>query len=306
MTDVVSGFASLFEGRLDVLGAETGMCVRVMHPTYSSYLDAIELHLFGDTPIGTYPMRETTDSAGTEWFVKWGCVDFDLGYEVSIVHAMNLELILGTFGIKAWVEISRSKGVHCWVFASEWVPAAKMRFGLLGACQTVAAPTTEINPKNHILGDGKVGNYVRLPYPRGWEQTHRRVMVDTTRNDTIPLDTFVDVALEFRTNLAEIEALQELYEPPPKPKPPKVKYVHEPSRTYGIRGLSRHILVNGPKEGGDRSSALYALAQSLHRDGLTFDDALKVVYEADASWGKHIERGDPEYLDRMCQKVWGL
>lgn len=299
--EVVAGFADLFEGRLDVLGAESGMCVRVPFPSHSTYVQAIEDHLNGDTAIGTYPMVQREDG----WYVRWGCVDFDIGDQASLIHAMNLELLLESFGIRMWIEISRSKGVHCWVFASEWIPASKMRFGLIGACQTVNAPTTEINPKNHTLSDGKVGNYVRLPYPYGWEGTRRRMMVNATTNQPFSLERFVENALESRASADDIEALQGLYTPPPKPKPAKIRHINDPTHSHGVRGLSRHILVNGPKEGGDRSSALYALAQSLHRDGVGYDEALKVVYEADSRWGKHIERGDPEYLDRMCQKVWG-
>lgn len=304
--DTVDAFAYLFQGRLDAYGTEQGGCDRNTSGDWDAYRTRVIEHLYGDTPMGVYPMVLEHD----EFRVSWGCVDFDEGDEVSWIHSRNLHTALSTFGIQGWIERSRSKGFHVWVFCDDWVPASTMREALLGACQIVGAPTKEINPKQtelRISDDGslQLGNYVRLPYPHGYENGERRCVVDLD-GSMIGLDRFCDTALDSTVVAADLEPLVAVYEPPAKPKPAVVPYISEPATMRsGMKALSRHILNNGPKEGGDRSSTLYALAQSLHRDGLTYSEAIDVIYDADRRWGKHIERGDPEYLDRMCAKVWG-
>ena len=138
--EMVEAFGFLFRGRLDVYGTEEGGADRDDTESYST---RIQNHLLGVRPMGVYPM---VDHPNDGWVVTWGCVDFDEGDLPSWVHAVNLQAVLHTFGITAWIERSRSKGYHVWVFLKGWTEAALVRRALLAACQIVDAPTKEINP----------------------------------------------------------------------------------------------------------------------------------------------------------------
>jgi hypothetical protein len=294
-------FAELFEGRLDAFGTEQGGCVYSASEDWDEYVRRIDEHLWGVEPMGVYPMVEGEDDC----YVKWGCVDFDEGDEVSFIYAQNLRTVLAQFGIDAWLERSRSKGWHVWVFSSEWVPAYVMRRALLGATDTARAPIKEINPKQEQASKKGVGNYVRLPYPCFWENTLRRCVIDMETREPLEMAEFTLLAHARRCNRELLEKVMGLWTPPAKPKPAPVRHITEPVNTKRMGSLSFHVLRNGPKDDSDRSSALWTLANSLHKDGLNYSEALDVIYEADRRWGKFIERGDEVYLDAMCDKLWG-
>lgn len=304
-------FARLFEGRTDAYGAEEGRAELAYGVVYE---DRIREHLTGQRPMGVYPLRYT-DSDG--WIVNWGCVDFDEGEEASWVYANNLNQVLTHLGVQSWIERSRSKGYHVWVFSSETVPAHVMRRGLLGATQIAKAPTKEINPKAEGFwmprtseaqplepDTTKIGNYVRLPYPCGYGD--RRVMCTPITGDTISFEDFVDNAWEHRTNRSALAALVPLYRAPEKPKP---KIVHVSSGNTGpalsrLGGLSYTIFQNGPLEGMDRSGTLWKLANHMYKDGLTCEEARELLYDADDRWGKYIARGTEEELEKILSRLW--
>ena len=313
MPDIVSTFVELFRGRHDAIGTEAGGCLRLQDVTADTM---IARHLQGQAhPIGIYPLVYTAE-VGAEWVVRWGCVDFDLGEEESLAHAWNVATVLEVAaGIKGWVERSRSKGYHLWVFAQEWVPAALMRRALIGACETVDAPTKEVNPKQESLKDpSQLGNYVRLPYPgmlgKTPQRDDRRVMLDVA-GDPYPVGEFVAEAHFKRATTEQLEQLAiSLYIPPPPP-PPKLQRP-APSRLEGdavqrMSPLARKIYDEGPLEGKGRGHTLYKLACLLAEDGRhTPEEALELLYDADTRWGKFVERGDADVrIPAIVEKVFG-
>jgi hypothetical protein len=342
--DLVAQFAILFEGRKDAYGTEEGGCWRPeLLDSHGQYHMIIDGHLSGNTPSGVYPLVLRTtivpDPEGLgssanwdgepvravdRWSVKWGCVDFDEGDEESWVHAVNLANALDKFDITGWIERSRSKGYHVWVFAEGWVDATLMREALLAACQVVDAPTREINPKQTSLeGDG-VGNYVRLPYP-GWladpgayDRDSRRTMVSPVADDyggTWPLqkqmDDFLKDAMRTRCTSDQLKQLADLYVEP-KAAPRRLEYRPTAATFTDLHDRMSsecwHIYQNGPYEPGvHRSETLVRLAAKLHREGKhTFSEIVQIVTEADARWGKYYNRpnGD-ELIRRLVQGVTG-
>jgi hypothetical protein len=310
-------FCDLFRGRLDAFGGETGLCVRPSVPSETAWRDAARQHIWGNTPCGVYPMVRT--EAG-DHAVRWGCVDFDEGDSKSWAYALNLYRVLGELGVTGWIERSRSKGYHVWVFASDWVNAASMRRALLGATQIAGAPLKEINPKSEQLGfdaDGneKIGNYVRLPYP-GWgdgdEMPVRRVVLTST-GVKLGLERFVEDALALRTTAHQIEVLTQYWEPPQRPvrepaaatevSAAAIANIDLPSANHMGR-TANAVFRYGPFEGKDRSSALWKLGVCLRDDGYQPKEVLAFVLDADRRWGKHAARGDVEYLERMVTKVF--
>ena len=125
MTDeeVLKEYINLFRGRGDCYGSESGGCVR--EPLT---VDVFRNHL-GDGPsIGVYPAVPTDSDS----ICVWGCSDIDIE---DIDAAKLLKRTLESAGINAWIERSRSKGYHVWVFADGVVSAEDMRRMLLVAHQ---------------------------------------------------------------------------------------------------------------------------------------------------------------------------
>jgi hypothetical protein len=309
--DLVAQFADLFEGRKDAYGTEEGGCWRPeLLDSHGQYHMIIDGHLSGNTPIGVYPLRLHEDR--TAW-VKWGCVDFDEGDEESWVHAVNVVNVLSQTDITGWIERSRSKGYHVWVFAEGWVPATLMREALLAACQIVDAPTKEVNPKQTELSGDGVGNYVRLPYPGGDDGggTRRKVIMLTFDNVKVAhsLATFVSGALATRCTAEALQRVAKLYTPPAPTRPDYIPdHIPKGGLHRRMTGLAYRIYTDGPYEAnGDRSGALWRLAQTLVRDGNhTYDEMLTLLTEADSRWGKFHERPNgAELLQRTLDKVIG-
>ena len=195
-------FAALFRGRSDAYGSEEGGCVKTSWDT-----QLIRRHLNGVTPIGVYPMFQLNG----EWMCLWGCSDIDID---DLQGARSIQEALRAAGVVSYLERSRSKGYHIWVFAAEPVPAANMRRMLLCAHQVADYPAREVNPKQETLASGQYGNYVRLPYYKALDMSdsHRRILDDT--GTALPLDEFISVALKGRTPIETINHLASLWKEP--------------------------------------------------------------------------------------------
>lgn len=148
----VERFADIFTGRANAHGTDTGGAAWNA-VTISTY----ERHLTGVEPIGIYPIIHHDD----ECWVRWGCCDIDTG---DWSEAFMLATALQGMGLIPWVERSRSKGWHVWIFVQHWVTAATMRRALKVAYAAIDLPAKEANPKSEKLRPSQLGNYVRLPY----------------------------------------------------------------------------------------------------------------------------------------------
>ena len=305
------GFQRLFAGNLSALGGNEGL--KIPSEDAGEWELGIESHLNGDgPPVGVYPMSWID----YEWHVHWGCVDWDEGYEQSWPDAINTHNALKAFGITSWIERSRSKGWHLWVFANRWVPAEVMRNALIAACQIVDAPIKEVNPKQTSLSVGGVGNYVRLPYPN-WKATRDALGAPQTVVDaahpgvSIDFPEFVVRALERRCTVEQLETLAERavvktrsvdamdMEVPDTELDPKI--------LRKLDGLSFTILTHGPGASteGDRSATLWKLARQMWDSGkVTKEEAWAVMCDADLRWGKHLDRDDVATLWATFSKAW--
>jgi len=259
-------------------------------------------------PIGVYPMRLCSD----RWGVKWGCSDLDVD---DLQAAINLRNALRALDITSWIEVSKSKGYHVWVFAERWGLAATMRRALLAAHDIAGVPATEVNPKQERLEPGQYGNYVRLPYPGGLKETPERrvVLADTEAankfggHSRYSLPTFVEVAERGRTSWEVLNAASALYVPPPEP----IAVTIDPEASAAVdrlerrlNGLAYTIFMDGPLEDGDRSGTLFKLAVNAFESGLDPNEVYAVVEDADARWGKFSERRDgAQQLERIVARA---
>jgi hypothetical protein len=295
--EIVTQFVELFRGRGDCYGSDAGSCVR--SPLNK---DVFRSHLEGGPSIGVYPAVPTD----TQAICAWGCSDIDVE---DLDAARLLQRTLNAAGIHAWVERSRSKGYHVWVFASSPVAAEDMRRMLLVAHQVADYPAREVNPKQSDVSVSKVGNYVRIPYPGGLlGLPERRVMLDDSDNK-IPLVAFVRDAYAHRTDPDSIRRIATMYVPPVK-KHVVIDWDTDESLDDALRlasPLARTIWRDGPLPSQDRSTALMRLAHVCCTSGITPSMCHAIVVDADKRWGKYHARGEAgaREISKIVERAYG-
>lgn len=296
-SEIVLRFGDLFAGRRDVWGAVHGECRR--EPLT---FEGLREHLHGSGSVGVYPLVDGT--------VHWGCSDIDRGLEMMVL-ARNLQRALSALGLSSWIERSKGKGYHVWVFADSWVPAEDMRRALLVAHQLAGVPPTEVNPKQtstENLAEG-LGNYVNLPYAKGYADMGKRVVLDD-HGVPMRLDQFLDAAEATLNDATTIAAAATLYVPPP-PRSAVEIAAYDGSIDDVVRklgGLAFTIFMNGPTErfGYKRFRTLQRLAFLCKDDKLTPSEAFVVLWDADGRWAKFHDRPDGELRVReIVERAYG-
>lgn len=295
MNDTATAFATLFAG--GAIATDTADGFRPLEDA-PPLLELCRKHLSTvDAGIGVYPLYGDETDDGVVYRVNWGCVDFDEGEDDSRIHADNLELVLHRLGVKGWVERSRSKGYHVWVFFSEPLLARSVREGLIGVCSVVDAPIKEVNPKQIELTGKGWGNGVRLPYP--FFHAPGRNVVLSGGVEMTP-ESFASTALSSRCTPEAWKAVRAVYKPP-EPPPPRNVYQYGGGTLEGLAGAIRR---GGPrpihgKPEGDRSSTLFNLACAMVRQGYDNGAIMKELESADEDWGaKYAKRLDGR------QRLW--
>ena len=291
-----TNFASLFRGRTDAYGSEEGGCVK-QPVTPQLFAD----HLNGGAPIGIYPLFQLHD----QWMCVWGCSDIDVD---DIDAAVSIKDALRAAGITAYIERSRSKGYHIWVFADQPVPASAMRRMLLCAHQVAEYPAREVNPKQESLTDGQFGNYVRLPY---WDASD-----DGTRNRRVldsdlivmPLDEFVGRAMATRTPADLIVKIAGYWKPPVPQRRIQIDLNVPETLAGALRSLSplgKVIWRDGPLPERDRSSTLTKLAYECAKSGMSPSECKVILVDADRRWGKyHLRHNGELEIDKLVVRVF--
>lgn len=301
--DVVGNFWDLFAGRPDAYGDWNGGCVR-SEVTY----DRIKEHLHGSTPIGIYPhFNRAPDWRPPDATIcRWGCTDIDKTDDPA--QAIAIRDALAAMNVTAWIERT-AHGWHVWVFATDWLAASFMRRMFLAAHQVAGVPAKEVNPKQEVLADGEVGNYVRLPYPNGWGNVGEPLNRYVYDDEILSLDLFVAAAMRCRTPIAKIIELANYYNPPATPQ----RIIAAPTQdmTEAARKLSpvgKMIFRDGPLEGRDRSTTLYRFVAECHKAGLAPEDCRVLLEDADLRWGKFMERGPKgeQELEKMIGRLYGF
>jgi hypothetical protein len=290
-------FLKLFAGRGDIKGAVHGECVK--EPiTWSD----VEAHLYGEGSLGIYPLVNGV-KIGLDPdinYVHWGCSDIDVD---DLALASRLAEALALLDINCWVERTKSKGYHVWVFTQEWVPADIMRRALLVAHHVADIPAKEVNPKQ--VEGKQYGNYVNLPYAAKWTAENRRVMVDPNGKSK-PFDYFVLAATRTKVHNDALERAAALWKEPEKPQLEHREYEGQLDKlTTKLDGLAWTIFKEGPKDGRDRSTTLARLAHLCAERGLSVEECYAVVSDADCRWGKFADRADgEEQLWRICENAY--
>lgn len=302
---LLKDFVTLFAGRDDVYGSDSGGCVKERLTE-----DVFQQHFNGTAPIGIYPVVPLNGNH----YVGWGCVDFDTAEAKG--HAIALHDALAEVNIKSWIERSRSKGYHVWVFAQQPVLATTMRNMLLVASQVANTPTTEVNPKQTTLGVGSYGNYVRLPYANiddRYTDKQRMIYRERINDWQLPLTPallldFVRTAIDTRVSVEVLESIAGMYSPPVKSTLSLEGIQYDASLDEAMQVLSplgKVIWRDGPLAGKDRSSTLAKLGHESVRSGLNPSQTKIVLKTADRRWGKyHMRTNGEDEIDKLVVRVY--
>tara|TARA_Y100001973_G_C5182894_1_gene325989 strand:- start:945 stop:1961 length:1017 start_codon:yes stop_codon:yes gene_type:complete len=318
MSNITQDFTNLFKGFPNAFGTNEGGC-KWEKPEW-------EDHLFGtreDDMIGIYPMvydpyckldmqgpeaynseRKYTEMQPDMWHCIWGAIDIDEGDD-SLDHAFNAQTILRALDIPSWVELSRSKGCHVWVFCEEWVTAKLIRKVLKGVMQLGEIPYDAVYPKQDSL-DGPVGNYMRLPYgclrPEG-----RQMMVNHT-GEAYDINSFVFTATDRKASKVALEAASHIYKEPKADLPPPREYSKEPLMTMDgskLRGAARRMYDDGPVEyfltgqgaGRGRHGFLHRFARAMWESKYNRSDIVSWTTDLDSRLGLWFQEG-PKFSGR--------
>jgi hypothetical protein len=295
-TTLRDNFITLFRGRGDAYGHEEGRCVK-----QPLSLDVFTRHLQGTEPIGVYP----TVPHGKDFICAWGCSDIDIE-DISL--AVTLKEALESAGVACWIERSRSKGYHVWVFAEKPVHAKDMRRMFLAAHQVADIPPREVNPKQEFLSGANYGNYVRLPYVGAFvnDTPEKRVILDDNLQP-VQFATFIESAMATRVSAELIVRLASFYkEPEPQHT---VLNLDTPTSVrealVGLSPLGKVIWRDGPLPSKDRSTTLAHLAHECVRSGLTPSETRVIIIDADKRWGKYHARANGEMeIDKLVVRVY--
>lgn len=306
---LVARFCDLFEGNVFAIGEDHGQCTRLA--SNEEWTARIAEHLEGGRPAGVYPMRDNK--------VKWGCLDLDVRSdkkpsgdhdteEECHIAALNYQRIAKRLGLNVWVERTRSKGRHLFLFSQDWVKAQTMRDAELAVCSIGGISTREVNPKTAVLAEGQIGNYVRVCYP-GTRPTgdNRQVILDVAESDRpgsyfcYTVHQFVSGAIQTRCSTADLLRVAALYKPP-------VKHTFIPQHTpyYGnpqLNALGRHAIEYGPAN-GDRSSSMAYIAHQAHDSGMAPHDCFELL--RNIVWSKYSGRPDEDKrLIELVERAYG-
>ncbi|MBC2714907.1 MAG: hypothetical protein HF978_06320 [Desulfobacteraceae bacterium] len=164
-------FKTFFTGLLEVYGTydpKTGQPRQIKEPVTDK---VIYDHLMGKQPYGVYLLNKDK--------IRAIAVDFDNNNRLA---PFQYQETTKHYEIEAYIERSKSKGYHVWIFFDEpGVLAYKARMIIRYFLEEIEQPNTEFFPKHDQLRTSvKYGNYINAPLFGGLVPKERTVFIDPT------------------------------------------------------------------------------------------------------------------------------
>lgn len=289
---MIEEFVDLFDGRNDVLFMDNGDRVWQqkfdgnIEPTWFEQKIGDSL-LYGGPSVGVYPLRDGKEC-------KWICTDLDQGDTEHQAH--QIVKAWEYYGIKAWVETSKSKGHHVWVFLEDWTAGTIARRAALYIHQMGDVPADEVNPKQEIT-DG-YGNCVRLPYWVGRDEGRMEMA------GYPDLANWLTAATSSRADPDTLFLLANRYTPPEErtvraavTAPNGDWDGHRHEGYYPIREVYRG---NESVPEGNRDNTFFVLAQYMRGIGVPIHEARATVQEV---WATQTVNNQTYPLKQALEKV---
>ncbi len=264
----VAIFRRFFAGLSHVYGTydvRTGRARQVKEPVTD---DVILAHLQGRNPYGVYLLNKDHTRAVA--------ADFD-----ADDPRPPMEFVSGAkhYGIAAFIERSKSKGYHVWIFFEEkGVPAIKARTVVRHILKETEKPMTEVFPKQDSLDTNVTyGNFINAPLFGTLVPQGRTVFVDSNApakpyaDQWELLESIEPVPERLLDDVIEINELT----PPSVHATPPARRSSDRRCSFGLPPCVQTMLAEGVTE--HQRVSCFRLAVQLKRAGLPFDSAVAVL-----------------------------
>jgi len=261
-------FRSYFSGLSHVYGTYDPVSRRSWQEKKPVTSETILAHLKGKRHYGVYLLVRDT--------IRAIAADFD---HHDLAKPLEFIRTAGHYRLPAYLEISKSKGFHVWIFFKEkGVKAYKARLVVQAILDQIDAGQTEVFPKQDFLNsEASFGNFIYTPLFGRLVPEGRTVFVDP---DTIkPFENQWDILESI--NRVEEAALDEIIEINTLSRPNQTD-IKTDGLTNGrlVCNMALPPCIQNMLENGVRRlqrSSCFRLAVQLRRIGLPFDATVSVL-----------------------------
>jgi len=255
-------FRKLFTGLTNVYGTydpASGRSIQVKTLVTDKVLYA---HLTGRQPYGVYLLvKDHTLSI---------VVDFDTN---NTLEPKDFVDRAKHYGISAYIERSKSKGYHVWIFFEEkGVPALKARLVVNHILEEIAESDTEVFPKQDTLDKNvQFGNFINAPLFGRLVPQGKTVFVDPKTFKPYPnqWDFLESVERIGEHILDDIIEINNLSIPQTEPRPSKSNSANGGPGRFGLPACAQKMLKDGVVH--FQRVSCFRLAVHLKRLGLPYD-----------------------------------
>ena len=264
----VALFRSSFSGLTDVYGTydpATGRSWQVKQPVTD---ETILSHLRGKRPYGVYLLDGDTTRAIV--------VDFD---DIDPFPPVEFVNAAQHYRLPAFIEMSKSKGFHVWVFfTGTGVKAVKARLVVKHILDEIEHPNVEIFPKQDYLDKSvSFGNFINAPLFGGLVPEGKTVFIDPTIMKPFPDQwTFlVDVERVRENVLDDIIEINNLSIPKVNDNKMQDESTSEGFSRFGLPHCAKTMLQDGVTR--FQRVSCFRLAVHFKRLGLPCDVAISAL-----------------------------
>ncbi len=268
--DKIRLFHVYFTGLPNVYGTYdlvTGRARQVKHPVTDRVILA---HLQGKQPYGVYLLVGDRTRAVV--------ADFDVD---DLEQPMEFLASAERYGLAAYIERSKSKGYHAWMFLDEvGVSAAKARLVVRHILEEIGQPNTEVFPKHDRLDTRTTyGNYIYAPLFGALVPQGRTVFLDQCHGLTSSADQwqFLEEVVRVKEEqLDEIIEINELTRPAVAPPVPDAdRSTVRPEKSFGLPPCAQRMLAEGVTD--YQRVSCFRLAVHLKNSGMPQDLAVSTL-----------------------------
>jgi len=268
LAEKIALFMRFFTGRTDVYGTynpESGNVRQVKEPVTEK---VISDHLRGQQPYGVYLLVKDRTRALA--------VDFD---NDDPLPAREFVDSARHYGISAYIERSKSKGYHLWVFFGDGgALATKARALAFHILEEIQQPGTEVFPKQNVVnGEKSYGNFINAPLNGTLRKKRRTVFIEENGLMQPYPDQWKfleNIECVSEDQLSEIIDANEIRLPDPpecRESNPSISSANL-TRTFGLPICAQRMLSEGVSL--DQRVACFRLAVHLRKAGLPYDVAV--------------------------------
>jgi hypothetical protein len=223
-------------------------------------------HLLGYKPYGVYLLVKDRTRAIA--------VDFDSDNRLTVAEFVGRAK---HYGIPVYIERSKSKGYHAWIFFGEQgVLARKARQVIHQILNEVGEPEAEIFPKQDALDTNtQYGNYINAPLFGTLVRQGKTVFVDLMSFNPYP-DQWDFLESVNKLKESDLDTIIEMNDLSAAPKPTNLGHnVPKNNSWHPLPICARKMLQDGVSQ--FQRSSCFRLAVHLKRLGLPFDMAVAAL-----------------------------